>query len=832
MKDFLEVLRRQLPNYRRIGIPPVVLVAMIAGAAAQQTPAAFIFPQNGQQNVTAGQPFQWTSDPNALAYYLYVGTTQGAKDVVNSGETLATSWPVQSLPAGASLWGRIYTKYTDNWVYQDINFATAPSATLISPLNGQTNLSVIPTFQWTSASGAQGYDLSLGTTQGADNVLNTGAMQGTTYTVTTPLPAGAVLWARLWTELNGSWVYQADISFTVSLDAALVSPRNGQQNVNPGTTFQWTASAGAAAYYLYVGTTQGAKDIVNTGAIQGTSYTVTTPLPAGANLWARIYTQLGNHWVYASDVNFTVSPEAALLYPVNGQQNVDTSVRFTWAPGVNVQAYRLYVGTEPGAKDLVDTGQIRATSWHVPPLPVGQTLYARIWTKINGFWMYPNDVSFTAELRFGYPAVQSVDIDPTVAFSWSAASGGSGVSHLSIGSSPGGNDLYDNTAIQSNSFTLPLSALPAGSVLYARIRETPADGLERRTDTVFTVAGTAVAPATMVYPVNGATNTDLSQPFQWTATDLAQAYRLEVSNGSSLVLDTGSITVPRYFDETLGLGSYTGRLGTKIGGRWYWKRFTFVVINTGPSMANETNSALWATDYVRNMADAQNYPYAWTELQGETLAVHRVQAVCTEYRKTLLGVLSQINVAGRLPAAQQPQLMDIAFMVNKYDTHTLVEFWNTDFERWMLLDPTFDMTMTRASDGTWASAEDMNAATLNQQWSAIHYQYLGGWGDSLATAYYLDYPLLYLNLQPLPQPGQGQDPMPYLIRQSGPPLSQTGIYVLQCYGTTTVVIDGVTSQPNCNGIDSLSQVMGASTIQMPLGSTAILNIYSPVRNVF
>ena len=921
MRGFLKGLRRGRVNARSVALP-IVLVAAIVNAAAQQTPAAFAYPQNGQQNVTTSQPFQWTSDPTALAYYLYVGTTEGANDVVNSGETPATSWLVQSLPAGASLWGRIWTKYSSNWLYQDINFTAAPSATLISPLNGQRNMSTrpsfqwtsapdavgyylyvgttegakdlvntgqiegttyavstplpagrtlwariwtnlngswvyqsdisftispdavlvspsngqqnvsaSPTFQWTSAPGALGYYLYVGTMQGAKDLVNTGQIEGTTYTVSTPLPAGRTLWARIWTNLNGSWVYQSDISFTISPDSVLVSPSNGQQNVSPAITFQWTSSAGAEAYYLYVGTTQGTDNVVNTGEIQATSYTVTAPLPAGAVLWARIWTLLGGNWVYAADVNFTVAPVAALLYPVNGQQNVDTSSQFTWAPGINVQAYYLYVGTSPGAKDLVNTGEIQATSWSVPPLPVGQTLYARIWTKVNGVWSYPNDVSFTAALRFGYPALRSVDIDPTLAFSWSAASGSNGKYDLSIGSSPGGNDIYENTAIQSNTFTLPASALPSGSVLYARIQETPADGIQRRADTVFTVAGTPVTSATMVYPSNGYTNADVSQPFQWTATDLAQAYRLEVSNGSSLVLDTGSITIPRYFDETLPLGSYAGQLGTEIGGQWYWTTFTFVVTQTGPSMASETNSALWATDYIRNMADAQNYPYAWTILAGTTFDAGRIQALCNDYRNALLEALADSNVTARLSATQQPQAVSIGFTT--LDTHTLVEFWNTDLERWMLLDPTFDMTMVRASDDTWATMEDMHTATLNQQWSAINYQFLGAWGNSIAEGYYIDYPLLYLNLQPLPQPGQGQNPMPYLIQQPGPPLDTAGVYTFQCSGTTTLLIDLVPRQISCIAVDSLSQMTIVSTsVTLPLGSTASVNIYSPVRNVF
>ena len=613
--------------------------------------------------------------------------------------------------------------------------------------------------------------------------------------------------------------------------AVFVYPLSGQQNVNPGLTFQWTAVPGAQAYYLYVGTTEGANNVVNTGQIQGTSYTVTTPLPAASALWARIYTELNGSWAYQGDISFTVSPDAALFYPINGQQNLDTSSRFRWAPGVNAQAYYLTVGTSPGAGDLVDTGEIQATSWPIPLLPVGQTFYARLSTEINGVWTYPGDVSFTAALRFGNPAPQSADIDPSLAFWWSAAFGGSGTYHLSIGSSPGANDLYDNAAVESNSFTLPASALPPGSTLYARIREAPADGIERRADTVFTVAGTAVTPATMVYPAAGTTNVDVSLPFQWAPTDMGQAYRLEISNGPSLVLDTGSIVVPRYFDETLPLGSYSGQLGTEIGGEWYWTTFTFAVTKTGSSMTNETNSALWATDYVRNMADVQNYPRAWTELQRMTSAAQQIQAVCTQYSDTLLYVLSQMNVTERLPASEQPQWFDIAFMVNGYDVHTLVEFWNTDLQRWMLLDPTFDMTMVRASDGTWATMQDMNTATLNQQWSAINYNFLGR-GDFVAKAYYLDYPLLYLNIPPLPSFGEGQNPMPYLIQQSGPPLYQTGFYAFQCYGTTTVVLDGEPTPVSCDGIDSLSRLIGASSIQLPSGSSESLKIYSPVRNVF
>jgi hypothetical protein len=67
-----------------------------------------------------------------------------------------------------------------------------------------------------------------------------------------------------------------------------------------------------------------------------------------------------------------------------------------WTTVPNVQAYYLYVGTTLGAKDLVKTGETWRMDWPACDMPLGQLLYARIWTKINGVWSYGSDISFTA----------------------------------------------------------------------------------------------------------------------------------------------------------------------------------------------------------------------------------------------------------------------------------------------------------------------------------------------------------------------------------------------------------------------------------------------------
>ena len=69
-----------------------------------------------------------------------------------------------------------------------------------------------------------------------------------------------------------------------------------------------------------------------------------------------------------------------------------------WTTVVNAQAYYLYVGSTIGAKDLVDTREIQQTSW-LASLPGGQTVYARIWTKVGAYGATPTAASLRRRPR-------------------------------------------------------------------------------------------------------------------------------------------------------------------------------------------------------------------------------------------------------------------------------------------------------------------------------------------------------------------------------------------------------------------------------------------------
>jgi hypothetical protein len=377
--------------------------------------AQFTNPVNNATNVDMSQPVTWTAVPGVDAYYLYIGTSAGAKNVVNTGETQATSYLVVNAPSDVTLYARLWTRVDGVWRFVDITFTAASGASLsfTYPATGATTAHTTQALQWTSVANAQAYYLYIGTAAGLKNLVNSGEIQVTSY-LASGLPINQQVYARLWVKVGGIWSY-IDRTFTATVPIAqFTTPTSGATNVDLAQAFQWTAVASGEGYYLYVGSSQGASDLLNSGELASTSYQ-TYDLPTGQLLYARLWTKYGGIWRY-TDITFTAGSAAPLttITPVNGATNVDPTGFITWTAVSNAQLYYLYVGTTPGAKDLIDSQELcdgagcnggpTATSWPMlsggrAPAPGlggrnGETVYVRLWTKIAGVWRFV-DSSFT-----------------------------------------------------------------------------------------------------------------------------------------------------------------------------------------------------------------------------------------------------------------------------------------------------------------------------------------------------------------------------------------------------------------------------------------------------
>jgi hypothetical protein len=213
-----------------------------------------------------------------------------------------------------------------------------------------------------------------------------------------------------------------------------------------------------------------------------------------------------------------------------------------------------------------------------------------------------------------------------------------------------------------------------------------------------------------------------------------------------------------------------------------------------------------------------------TELTDTLISEQLYAANCRDYSLELLTVLNEVNVG------LDARSLGIAFNPNLYDTHTLIQVLNPDTGQWVLVDPTFGLTVKLSADGGWATAEDVSSAAQSMDWGTVTFEFLGDYGDQFARSYYLDYPLLYLNLSPVN--GIGPSVMPYLSEVTVVPDTPQA-YVIVCSESTIadINIDGLETQVDCSGVDHTSRIFYATTISATPTSPAFA-LYQPRRFVF
>ncbi len=306
--------------------------------------------------------------------------------------------------------------------------------------------------------------------------------------------------------------------------ASMLSPANGSTLTGSTATFTWDTGTGVSAYYLWVGTAPGTYSLVNFGSGTATSYTANNLPTNGSTLYARLWSSFNGVLQY-NDYTYTAATlaKAGMLTPTPGTVLPAATVTFTWDSGTSVSAYYLWVGTSPGTYNLVNFGGGSATSYTANNLPTnGSTLYARLWSKINGVLQY-NDYTYTAAMLAKAvmitPTPGTVLPGATVTFTWDSGTGVSAY-YLWVGTSPGTYNLVNFGGGAATSYTA--NSLPTnGSTLYVRLWS-KINGVLQYNDYSYTAA--TIVKAAMVSPTPGAMLPANPVTFTWTLGTASTTY--------------------------------------------------------------------------------------------------------------------------------------------------------------------------------------------------------------------------------------------------------------------------------------------------------------------
>jgi hypothetical protein len=200
------------------------------------------------------------------------------------------------------------------WLAEDFGDYPPPSpATFVFPTSGSLLFASPQPFSWNQAPGALYYCVTVGSTRGGVNMVNSGFLPATQLSYAMPgFPGSQTLWARIYTFSQGTWTFtDSQFSVTGANTATFTAPTNGATNLDTTLPFTWSPVGGAGYYGVTVGTSQGGYNLVSTGPLPATqtSYSV-PPLPAGKKLWARIYSYIAGSWAHYSDISFTAAPRS------------------------------------------------------------------------------------------------------------------------------------------------------------------------------------------------------------------------------------------------------------------------------------------------------------------------------------------------------------------------------------------------------------------------------------------------------------------------------------------------------------------------------------------
>src|ERR1035438_9736401 len=134
------------------------------------------------------------------------------------------------------------------------------------------------------------------------------------------------------------------------------------------------------------------------GALTGIAQVVSGLPSDGRTIYAQLYTHINGAWLSPQRYTFTAPSGcvAQITSPTSGSVLTATTITFTWSAASGADNYWLDVGNSVGHGDLW-AGALTGTSQVVSGLPCdGRTLYAQLYTHINGAWLTPQRYTYTA----------------------------------------------------------------------------------------------------------------------------------------------------------------------------------------------------------------------------------------------------------------------------------------------------------------------------------------------------------------------------------------------------------------------------------------------------
>ncbi|MFA5404896.1 MAG: hypothetical protein WC358_08180 [Ignavibacteria bacterium] len=474
---------------------------------------------------------------------------------------------------------------------------------LSTPPDNATNVSLFPTFTWSSVSGATSYRIQVAT--GPTTVIDVPNITTTSYTVTQAVLTGLTTyyWSIKAYGPAGESPWATYFHFTtapaIPLAPQLTAPLNNSVDISLTATLDWEESNGASEYRVQVATspTFGGTVVVDVGGLTNTAYVLQSgQLQNNFTYYWHVYAKnIGGTSPWSDTWSFKTVPGVPsaplLVSPVNGATGVTQPVTLNWGDVTGANGYRVQVSqndqfTQIVFEDISSVSQITIPTGTLSGL---QTYYWRAnasniagsgpWSSI---WHFATSVAPPAPPLLYTPTNGQTGVAISgVTFDWSTVSGAQSYRiQISLDSNFASTFVNQSTG-SSSQYTLNSPPFTNNTKYYWRVNamNSGGTGLWSQVWNFKTILSTLPAPS-LEYPPNNSQNISLTPTMNWSDVAGATGYRLQISTTSSFnsyVLNVNT-TQSQYTVPSGILQGYT---------LYYWRVATINEGGTG------VNSAIW-----------------------------------------------------------------------------------------------------------------------------------------------------------------------------------------------------------------------------------------------
>jgi hypothetical protein len=641
-----------------------------AQAAQPKSPGGTLLP------TTSRIPYKWSTSTaaNAAGYQVYVRSTSAQTFTADCSIANAANdgCDGNSLPSGSYEWFvRTFatsgcTSPTGGTDSSTLTFTiaacNAPGApALSSPSNNSTITNNPPTLTWTAASGADKYDIHLGTTATPGLVSTT---QATSYTPQ-PLSPGSYSWFVDaypncdTTKRTRSSTFSFTIPATCPNATTLLSPSEGASVPSGNVTFSWQAVTGATSYTIFAGI----NGATPTQVSQTTATSVTTVIDGGKSIEWYVTSTVPNcsdktsaHGHFTTVTNCpTTGP--TISAPASGSTFDDSKpITLTWTAVTGATSYDILVSSDNGASftqkasvgsSFTSTSLSFNAGSYVVVIRANVTGCSSLFSQpATRFTVVQAVVCPTTKPGLQTPA-NGATVTLPVTFDWDDISGASEYNVYVVTSSVTNATTLVGSSMKSE---LTMTSLPSGTTAWFVQALFPNCPVTESSHNAITISSASTCPTkstTLTSPANGATDIKNSVDLDWTDVDGAVSYRVLVGVNGGTPTAIG-VTSDSHLSTTIQSGTIEWYVETIFSTQCpavASSHFTFTIAAT--ATCNTTAPTIVSPqDGATNLASPVTLQ--WTPVPTATL--YRVFAAVGITSTDQIGETTSTSLSAQLPA--------------------------------------------------------------------------------------------------------------------------------------------------------------------------------------